>query len=274
MMSDNNDFGLALVMAMPLLFYLAQEEKSLWAKLGAIFLAGWCVLTTFFTQSRGGFVALAVVAVFWLFKFRRKGWALIAAPVLLVLTVLVLPPELIDRGKAVLFGTPDASVDLRIVAWNKALAMAQDRPVYGVGIGNFEALWHEYPPPVDHAPLVTHNTYLQLLAESGAVGVVLFFSLLVTAIAGLRLLRHRYADDSANSWRVNYSHALELSVVGFVIGALFLSRVHFDLLYQLVAVAAALWVAADREESVSDIFLYWRRREPIAAESAGAAVEP
>ncbi|MBI5959775.1 MAG: O-antigen ligase family protein [Chloroflexi bacterium] len=61
----------------------------------------------------------------------------------------------------------------RLAHWQAAIEMANAQPWIGVGLGNFEAVYPEYgvpswPRPLGHA----HNDYLNLLAETGLIGLL------------------------------------------------------------------------------------------------------
>jgi O-antigen ligase len=60
----------------------------------------------------------------------------------------------------------------RLAHWQAAISMANDHPFIGVGLGNYEAAYPAYrlvgwPRALGHA----HNDYLNLLAETGLVGL-------------------------------------------------------------------------------------------------------
>ncbi len=262
MMADSNDFGLALVMTLPLLFHLGASRSGDGgpdlsgpaAKAAFGFLGIWAAAGVLLTHSRGGFLALAVVTILWMLRFRRKAWALVLGPVLLAAAALALPAEVVRRGEGILTGRPDLSARMRAVAWRKALHLGAARPLFGVGPGNFILEWENAAPSVPGHPVVVHNTYLQVFAEAGGTGLVLYLLLLVATLGGLRLA----GGEGSDRWRREAARALELSLAGFLVGALFLSRVRFDLFYQLVALAAALGPASNRRETAAELFAFWR----------------
>ena len=61
MIADNNDFGLALVMTLPMFFFLAQMEEYRWVKRLFAFLFVGTVLAILCTYSRGALVGLVSV---------------------------------------------------------------------------------------------------------------------------------------------------------------------------------------------------------------------
>lgn len=60
----------------------------------------------------------------------------------------------------------------RLAHWQAAIGMAQEHPLFGVGLGNYAAAYDEFrlinwEAPLGHA----HNLYLNFLAEAGIVGL-------------------------------------------------------------------------------------------------------
>jgi putative inorganic carbon (HCO3(-)) transporter len=72
----------------------------------------------------------------------------------------------------------------RMAHWQAALNMADRHPWLGIGLGNYEAAYPEYallnwPYALGHA----HNIYLNLLAETGVVGLVAYLAFWAAVIA-------------------------------------------------------------------------------------------
>jgi hypothetical protein len=71
---------------------------------------------------------------------------------------------------------PQTASGERPQVWKDTLTLAQDFPLFGVGLGNFQTIYPQYktlttPTLWEHA----HNDYVEMLADSGWVGVLLFF---------------------------------------------------------------------------------------------------
>ena len=65
----------------------------------------------------------------------------------------------------------------RLAHWQAANDMAHDRPLFGVGLGSYEAVYDDYrlvnwEAPLGHA----HNLYLNMLAETGIIGLAAFLA--------------------------------------------------------------------------------------------------
>lgn len=83
---------------------------------------------------------------------------------------------------------------IRIAVHRFAIEMWYNHPIIGVGIGQWVTEYHKYRLPVDHDPVrkyvdgmfvnYAHNDYLQILAETGIVGLVLFLGVLLSSFGG------------------------------------------------------------------------------------------
>jgi probable O-glycosylation ligase (exosortase A-associated) len=250
---DNNDFALAMVMNIPLLFYLGRTEKIALLQKActvAIFLT---VVTVLLTHSRGGF--LAMVATFLILAW-RSGKLFQATLVLGVMTIaffLFAPEHVVDRIASIFTkGTADPSAHSRVITWQLALHMIQDNPIWGVGLRNFQAYYFTYGVPaglVEPGSMthVAHNSYLQIWAEGGSLAFFTYMALLGSVFWSCRYLR-RIAQMRADlSWAFNYSRMLEASIVGFMVGGMFLNRGHFDLVYHFIAIVSCCVLVAEAE---------------------------
>jgi len=70
---------------------------------------------------------------------------------------------------------------IRLLTWKATLQMVQDHPWLGVGAGNFKLFYPLYRPQEERElsgsntwMVQTHNDYLQILAELGPLGLLLF----------------------------------------------------------------------------------------------------
>jgi len=143
--------------------------------------------------SRGAWLGLAGgLAVFVLFWPRRRwlGIGLLLLTVLLLwggLTFNLLPAAVAERitnfredvtfgdARGVDINDANYAVIERLAHWQAALDMVRDHFWLGVGFGNYEPAYHHYalinwPFPLGHA----HNYYLNLLAETGVLGLAAY----------------------------------------------------------------------------------------------------
>src|SRR5260370_21559318 len=80
MLADNNDFGLGLILMLPLLFYQWHLATNRYVRRGLMFMGFLITLAVFFTYSRGALVGVcAMGAVFWLRSRAKFTTALLIA---------------------------------------------------------------------------------------------------------------------------------------------------------------------------------------------------
>lgn len=133
------------------------------------------------SQSRGGLVAVCasgLMALIVLRHRRRQVVALVLIAVGIATVSFMLDPSSWQRVTADP-GRGSGRLDLWTVAWG----VAGDHPVAGVGLNNFTAVAPDYVRSVGplqrvdivaDQPHVVHNLYLQLVAETGIVGLLCF----------------------------------------------------------------------------------------------------
>jgi probable O-glycosylation ligase (exosortase A-associated) len=248
---DNNDFSLAMVMNLPFLFYLSMEEKHPHVKLFLRVLVFFTIVTIIATRSRGGFLALAMVYFVMTMKSRHKMLSFSIAFLGLILFLIFIPEEYVERLKSIT-DTKEQSAASRLVAWHTALIMIKANPLMGVGLGNFVHNYHIYAPVLQwerdgtFVPHVAHNSYLQIWAECGTPAFFVFVLILLITLVKLRRLRRENAMRDGPTWITHYCNIFEVSMYGYFVGATFLNRGMFDLIYQIVGLTAAMSFIADR----------------------------
>ncbi|MFH1703373.1 MAG: O-antigen ligase family protein [Nitrospirota bacterium] len=176
-------FGLAL----PWLFYGASKKIKIFS--GVLLI---CYLINLIgTGARVGWVSLGAalfVSMFFL-KHRHKYtlWAISLISIVIIFLALSLNPHVPTLERL----STDRSIALqwRLDTNRLALEMIHDHPVLGVGTGNYLTEYHNYLsmwPKLSryyYGPL--HNSYLQIWAENGTIGLLIFLSFLLIVFIGL-----------------------------------------------------------------------------------------
>jgi len=245
MIGDNNDFALALNMALPILMYIVWDAKSKWLRLVAMGMVPLVAITVVFTHSRGGFLSLVALTLFLILFSRRKLLAVVSVTVLALAGSLFVGQSFYDRITSIGHYEDDGSAMGRINAWHAAVDMANDYPVCGVGLDNFLYKFQYYAPDPDDVH-VAHNTWLQVLAECGYTGLAIYLTLFIVSLWTLWTTRQRARRYGLN-WADNGARCLAASMVAFAVGGTFLSRAHFDLIYHVMGLAAALQRVVNHE---------------------------
>uniref|UniRef100_UPI00406BF9D9 O-antigen ligase family protein n=1 Tax=Sporosarcina sp. FSL K6-1522 TaxID=2921554 RepID=UPI00406BF9D9 len=152
-----------------------------------------CVITSLLTFSRGGIVALVLVVVLYMMlaSISKKLKMIMVSLLCLVVLYVVGSFSQLDVNQIITSRITDFSTDGgsgRFELWGQALTYFMDRPILGIGAFNFSDYY-----AFDHnEKLYVHNTYLEVLVESGMIGFLFYFSFLVMlAITLFRTRLHK-----------------------------------------------------------------------------------
>lgn len=240
MIADNNDFGLALNMTLPLYFFLAQTEKQLWLKGFLSFLFVITIPAIFFTYSRGALVGVAVVFLMMLLRSRRRITLVPVVVLGVVIAVYLAPRAWQERMDPTRADAVDNSALSRLNAWAYARALAADYPITGGGFATFTPeLYDRYAPTKSDTAYGPHSVYFQILGEHGYVGLSVYLLLIFATFANIRgILKasRRRRDDEIGL----YAQMFQLSLVAFLISGIFLGRAYFDYFFTIVACVVIL----------------------------------
>jgi len=234
--AGNNELALALVMTIPLIRYLHLQETRKWVKNG---LAGAMVLTgvaAVGSQSRGALLALAAMGFFLWIKSRHKMSTGVFIVLAVAIMATVMPQEWYDRMNTIKTYEQDESAQGRINSWHTAFNVAADR----VTGGGFEML-RRVPTFQQYAPnpymvVDAHSIYFEVLGEHGFIGFGLFILLWLLAWVRARQTVKQCKNDPDRKWAADLSAMMQVSLVGYAVGGLFLGMAYFDLPYHLLII--------------------------------------
>ncbi len=253
---DANFMASVLVASIVIGGFMLAATSSFGARLLLLALTAIDFVALVKTQSRGGLIALAVALTAACVLAGRLRARVVATSLVVVALGLgyyaVLAPAEVRARATHISGAESAGrTDLWAIAWR----IAQDHPAQGVGLDNFQAVESRYVTQtfnildvarLRRLDLVTHNTYLQLLAELGLVGLALLTAVLAVSVAlavgALRLLA-RGPDRSTEA----IARGITAGSIGVLTAYIFLSGLYEKQFWLLLGILVALpTVAAHR----------------------------
>jgi probable O-glycosylation ligase (exosortase A-associated) len=273
MMLDNNDLCLAMAMNIPLLFFLGKQTPRRWLRRVCWIAVGLTCVTVVCTVSRGGFLTTCLIGLLIFNKVKRSIIPWIVAGALAVVVPFVLPEDVKERLATLKDPEEESSAAGRLYAWHVGMRMVIANPFFGVGFEGFISNFRRFDPIRSRATgvksiRVAHNTYVQVWAELGTFALICFFGMLISALMTLRRTRRQVLARGGPRWILDYANMIEVSLVGFMFGANFLNRAHFDLMYHLIALSVVLaFVTKDELEKMAP-------RAEIPRPSFGPAAQP
>lgn len=249
-MGDENDLALVLNVAIGVGLYLFFETSSGMKKLVLSLSLGLMLAGVVVSQSRGGFVGLAVLAAFMLVfgPHRRK----IALGIVLAAVGLLLlaPPSYWKEIQSIrTAANPGDTGESRQYFWKIGWRMFLEHPITGVGTDNFGIQAPHYMDPhrkgwrVNPWGRVAHSLYFTLLPEQGLVGVALFAMMLGWCFKTQRKLRaawKRNENDETARTATLLACGITAGIIGVLATGTFLSVLYYPVIWVLVGLLAAL----------------------------------
>lgn len=215
----------------------SRAEKFFYAVCAAVLFFGDAL-----TFSRGGYVGLLGGGISALLLLRDRLLIKNPSRVLLALPLIIL-------FVATLFASPfgarlfsildfsEGSNQGRIATWTQALAIIEQHPIAGIGIGNYA--YSVDPSASSRAPFYAHNLYLDIAAESGIIAALLWIGILLCAFFAF----------ARNKKRDPFAVAGAVSIVIFSVHAFFempLYSVHILPLLLIILAFSATHVVQSR----------------------------
>ena len=195
----NNVFGNWLVL---LIFITLGQLKEITNKTYRIWLGVFIslfALTLPLTTSRSAWVALLATAGLYLWIKRKNSALLKTAAIVLsfFLIGLIAIPQARNRliqtkNQLLSFDSYSAAPAHRPDLYRDSLMIFKSRPLFGVGLNNYKNVFYEFGecPKVYHSVLNAHNQYLNILAEQGAFGFIVFMAFVGYLVTlGIRNIR-------------------------------------------------------------------------------------
>ena len=248
--AENNALGLALVMVVPLMWYLQSQTENFYVKWGLRGAMALCMLAVVGTNSRGSALAAGAMVMLLLIKSRKRALLVLGLVVGVIAVIPFIPERWYDRIESIKEYEEDTSALGRIQAWTYAVRLALDRPIVG---GGFKAetnseLYRSYIPDADKVRAF-HSIYFQTLGEHGFIGLAIFLLLGFSAFAtGTGIIR-RTRGSPELSWANDLARMVQVSIFGYAVGGAFLNLAFFDLYYHLVAIMLLVKVVVAKEEA-------------------------
>ena len=252
-----NPLGWFLGMMVPLWLEAARVGRSRRQRISALVWVALIVVAEVSTFSRGGWLVTAAAVTSWVFltigrtergrlwiyagwRSRRRRIVVLAGLAALVVSITV------GAWWGVTHIRP-GTVGFRLELWALALQLLQNDPLTGSGAGTFGLAIRSLdppPPPGSGIATVAHNGYLNVVAETGTLG------LLAILLLGLQFVRAMWVNarlrdgggDTASP-RTRDTAVLVPSLIGLLVANLFDTTSDFPYMTLLLVLLTATVLA-------------------------------
>lgn len=259
---DSNDIGVVLLVGLPIAILMARHSAGLrkWFSIGVVLAIGVALARS---GSRGTLVGLVGTGAVLLMSLKTIPLWKRAAFVGVVTFALVVaaPPGYWVQMKTLLGLEEDynwSSKDGRRQLIVRGMTYMLHYPLTGLGIDNFaraECMSELSEKVRTHVRgrgikcAAPHNTYVQVGAETGFTGLVIWGLMLFGGIRRMRKLRRKLPSpwrigDPEQRFLYDATMFLPISFIAFAITSTFVTFAWLDIFYIALAFAAGLTIAA------------------------------
>ncbi len=163
-----------------------KDEPSVFSKvgMGAVSLLAFSLVALGLTYSRGAWLGALVAVIVFVMLRKRYFW--FGMGLVVVFAFFFTPRMTVARNVSFVSDSVaqslEPSVDKftgsdRLNMWKDAVRIIKDYPILGTGLNTYTHVIYKYS---QHRKLYPHNSYLQMTAELGFMGVGIFVWLLVS----------------------------------------------------------------------------------------------
>ena len=262
---DANDLGMLMVGTVPLVLYFSRRSSPIALRVLSLVAGGLYAMAIVKTGSRGAFLGIIAVGVVSLLTFKampvKSRVSVVVAGVLAF--SLIATDQYWTMMRTLLNPQDDynwtgKSESGRMEIWKRGIGYMVDRPFTGVGAQSFPTAEGTLSPLAVRQNLgrgvrwaAAHNAFVQIGAELGVPGLLVFLTMLAAAFRTTNALaRRRPDDDPGRRSEVAMWQSLRICMVGYVVTAFFLSQGYAAYLYAMLALIAGFAAVARVPEGV------------------------
>jgi probable O-glycosylation ligase (exosortase A-associated) len=279
MLADNNDFGLGLIVMLPLLFYQRHLVTNRHVRRALMLMGFLVVLAVFFTYSRGALVGVcAMGVVFWL-RSRAKFTTAVLIAALAFSIYTIAPEKWFNRMGTIETYQDDGSAMSRLWIWQVSLRIAELHPITG---GGFRVTF--WPNVTNNMlrgtelarltkPRAAHSIYFDVLSEHGWVGLFLFLTILGYSWVNCVWLTRRSRNRPDLAWANMLGRMGQAVLVGYATAGAFVSQAYLDEYWCIIFIIEAGRRLLAKEIAPADAFATaGPRRLPVPRQAVAPAV--
>ena len=246
-MFDPNDIAYVLLSLLPLCIFYVVHNEGLLKKVLAIAAIGASIVLIFLTGSRAGIIGLITLFLLILFtKLGRIKWFYKIAFLIIFFTLYFLYEDKINVERYMTLTEIESDYNIsdefgRMQIWKRAYQLITENPLTGVGANCFPMALGYLRQELFLIPewQAAHNSYIQIITETGLIGFILFFALIASSLKSFLHVKNLKTTTKEGAELKTIGGLLYLGFIVHLITAFFLSQgysIFFTLFFAFSAV--------------------------------------
>ena len=196
--SNRNISSSSIIIKFIFLIFLMNSSSSFFNKIFLKILEVIAIVSIVLLQSRLGLFSLILVYILFFFIYKDKRKHYVISLLIVFLSSISLSSsdgsKVIDKNYNILNLESDESLNQRLNFYSIAIELFNQKPIFGHGIGSWKYESLAYKKSEDNTVLIpyyTHNDFLQILVETGIIGLGIYFVILLSLFNNLLKLFKR-----------------------------------------------------------------------------------
>ena len=196
--SNRNISSSSIIIKFIFLIFLMNSSSSFFNKIFLKILEIIAIVSIVLLQSRLGFFSLILIYILFFFIYKDKRKHYVISLLIVFLSSISLSSsdgsKVIDKNYNILNLESDESLNQRLNFYSIAIELFNQKPIFGHGIGSWKYESLAYKKSEDNTVLIpyyTHNDFLQILVETGIIGLGIYFVILLSLFNNLLKLFKR-----------------------------------------------------------------------------------
>lgn len=213
-------FCVVYTITLPVALVMTMPPFGMITRISAMVMTAMLLAATYYTGSRGGFLAtVGVFGLFMLTRIRITPPRVALAGAVLGAAILLAPSHLTSTSDS------HGSAQHRVSMWGQGIEMISQNPLFGIGRGNFAPYT---------GSLIAHNSGIEIMGETGFPGIFMWLGMLYMCYRNLFAAYKGLEDPKARAFMI----AAGLSLAGYMFSSLFVT-LEYETMYFLMGVCAA-----------------------------------
>jgi O-antigen ligase len=180
MYENHNDYTYIILMIFPFAYLFLRITKNFWARVLLVTLLVACCAGVGLSLSRGGILALVLelALIFWFTTTGSKRMTMMVVVGVLGTGAIIYQFAAREENQAGQYSAEEARTS-RYELWRAAGNAIAAHPILGIGSRRFGEFGQDYGEiSHDNRGKVTHNTFIEILADTGVLGLLTFYLML------------------------------------------------------------------------------------------------
>lgn len=213
LLANPNELAMVMAITVPWTLWAREKARSVALRTALLTAFGLQVAAVIVTHSRGGALGLLAAVLAAAVLSPRRGRAFALGALATAAVIVFAPSSFWERTGTISSYETDASARGRLQTWEAGRRALEDRPLLGVGAGNYVEAWNRYMARnVRERAYASHNLWMQVVVELGWLGLAAFASMLLLLVRGL--WRARGFADGGGEARALLASLLAVIVCG------------------------------------------------------------